>query len=82
MKFYSRLCGYASQFLNSIGKFKVIRISMKGAINMTKSDCNERKKKLAKPDPTSDGYSRSMLNKANEHSPYGKNEPSTRTDFK
>lgn len=55
---------------------------MKGAINMTKSDCNERKKKLAKPDPTSDGYSRSMLNKANEHSPYGKDEPSTHTDFK
>ncbi|WP_152513257.1 hypothetical protein [Clostridium sp. BL8] len=82
MKFYSKLCGYASPLLNSIGKFKVIRISMKGAINMTKDDCNERKKKLAKPDPTSDGYSRAMLNKANNHSPYGKDEPSTRTEFK
>lgn len=55
---------------------------MKGEINMTKSDCNERKKKLSKPDPTSDGYSRTVLNKANNHSPYGKDEPSTHTQFK
>ncbi len=33
-------------------------------------------------DPTFPNYTKKIKNKANEKSPYGEHEPSTRTDFK
>lgn len=33
-------------------------------------------------DPSSPNYSKEMKNKANEKSPFGKDEPSTKTTFK
>lgn len=34
------------------------------------------------PDPTSPNYAEKLKNKANENSPYGKDEPSTHTKHK
>ncbi|MEG0774694.1 hypothetical protein [Clostridium sp.] len=45
---------------------------------MKNRNSQDTKKKATQPDPTADGYSRSMLNKANENSPYGEDEPNTR----
>lgn len=45
---------------------------------MKNRNVEDRKRKATEPDPTADGYSRSMRNQANVDSPYGEEEPSTR----
>lgn len=51
---------------------------------MTKDCCKQKNKKTTntKADPTAPGYAQEIKNKANEHTPYGEQEPSTRTTFK
>lgn len=51
---------------------------------MTKASMKEKNKKTTntKLDPTAPGYQQEIKNKANEHTPYGEAEPSTKTTFK
>jgi hypothetical protein len=57
----------------------LIILLWKGAINMKNRNVQDTKRKATQPDPTSNGYSRSMRNQANANSPYGEEDPSTRT---
>ena len=48
---------------------------------MNNNNCDNSHKKISS-DPASRNYPKQMKNKANEKSPYGEDEPSTRTTFK
>lgn len=51
---------------------------------MSKECCNKKNKKSTntKVDATAPSYAEQIKNKANEHTPYGEPEPSTKTTFK
>ncbi len=51
---------------------------------MSKNSCKTKNKRTTslKSDPISPKYQEGVKNKANEHSPYGENEPSTHTIFR
>lgn len=51
---------------------------------MSKDCLKEKNKKSTntKADPTAPNYAQELKSKANEHTPYGEPEPSTKTTFK
>ncbi|MFL0197510.1 hypothetical protein ACJDU8_18360 [Clostridium sp. WILCCON 0269] len=48
---------------------------------MSKKNSSSKNHKITE-NPISTNYARNVKNKAIEHSPYGKDEPSTRTNYK
>jgi hypothetical protein len=54
---------------------------VKGAVQLMKNN-NDTKKREVKTDPASPHYDEIVRNKATVKSPYGKEEPSTRTEYR
>jgi len=57
-----------------------IQLLNKGSVIMAKN--NSTKKPKAASDPTSPNYAKGITSNANQNSPYGKDEPSTKTHLK